>query len=202
MNDRPDRVSVAVLVSGAGSNLRALHAASLTADSPFRIVLVISNNSGSGGLAYAADHAIPTLHVSGRTHPDPGALDAELVRQLQAHQIELIVTAGYMKKVGPRVLAEYAGRILNIHPSLLPAHGGPGMYGAAVHRAVLAAGDRLSGPSVHLVTDEYDEGEIIGHQEVPVLDGDTPETLAARVLVAEHELLPMVVTELSRRLRR
>ncbi|MFG2818482.1 formyltransferase family protein [Kitasatospora sp. NPDC048365] len=157
----------------------------------------MSNNSGAGGLAYARAHGIPVRHLSGRTHPDADELDAALHATLVEHRVELIVTAGYLKKLGPRTLHAYAGRAVNIHPSLLPRHGGPGMYGEAVHRAVLAAGDRVSGASVHHLAGEYDQGAVIGRREVPVHPDDTVEALAARVLAAEHELLPAVVARLA-----
>ncbi|MEV6604472.1 phosphoribosylglycinamide formyltransferase [Kutzneria sp. NPDC051319] len=186
-------MQVAVLVSHGGSNFRALHWASSVVGARFAVCLAVSNNSLSGGLAYAREQNIPALHLSGRTHPAAAALDAALVDSLVACGADLVVTAGYMKKLGPLTLARYAGRIINIHPSLLPRHGGPGMYGLAVHQAVLASGDTVSGPSVHYVTADYDAGEVIAQREVPVLPSDTAETLAARVLVAEHQLLPEVV---------
>lgn len=185
---------VAVIASHAGSNLRALHRASLLADARFRIVLVISNNSDSGALRYARDNAIPARHLSGRTHDDP---DQAIRAALVEHAADLVVTAGYLKKVGPRTRAEFSGRIVNVHPALLPRHGGPGMYGEYVHRAVLDAGDPVSGASVHLVSDEYDTGQVIGQIEVPVQPGDTAQTLGARVLHAEHTLLPDVVRRIA-----
>lgn len=188
---------VAVLASHTGSNLRALHADAQQPDATFAVALVISNNSTSGALAYAREHHIPHAHLSGRTHPDPAALDAAILQTLHGHQIDLVVTAGYMKKLGPATLAAYQGRIVNIHPSLLPRHGGKGMYGMNVHQAVLAAGDIVSGASVHLVTADYDAGPVIAQQQVPVLATDTPQTLAARVLAAEHRLLPTVVRAMA-----
>lgn len=185
---------VAVIASHAGSNLRALHRVSLGADAHFRIVLVISNNSDSGALRYARDNAIPARHLSGRTHDDP---DEAIRAALVEHSAELVVTAGYLKKVGPRTRAEFSGRIINVHPALLPRHGGPGMYGEYVHRAVLDAGDPVSGASVHLVSDDYDTGQVIGRLEVPVRPGDTAQTLGARVLDAEHTLLPDVVGRIA-----
>ncbi|WP_043183130.1 phosphoribosylglycinamide formyltransferase [Streptomyces sp. NRRL F-5123] len=188
---------VAVLVSHTGSNLRALYEASKEPAAGYEIALVISNNSGSRGLAFARGHGIPAAHLSGRTHLDPGSLDDAVLALLDAHRTDLVVTAGYMKKVGPRTLAAYAGRIVNVHPALLPRHGGPGMYGAAVHQAVLDSGDRVTGPSVHYVTAEYDAGEVIARREVPVLPDDTAESLAGRVLEQEHLLLPAVVRAIA-----
>ena len=193
---------VAVLASHTGSNLRALHTAAQQPDTTFTIALIISNNRTSGALAYAQEHHIPHAHLSGRTHPEPAALDTAILQTLHQHQIDLLVTAGYMKKLGPATLAAYQGRILNIHPSLLPRHGGKGMYGMNVHQAVLAAGDTVSGASVHLVTADYDAGPVIAQRQVPVLVTDTPQTLAARVLAAEHHLLPTVVRAMATRYAR
>ncbi|WP_431956404.1 phosphoribosylglycinamide formyltransferase [Nocardia lijiangensis] len=193
------RLRVAVLASHYGSNLRALHGASLEGEARFGIALVIGNNSGSGALTYAREAGIPTVHMSGRTHPDPEELDEAMRAALVAHGTGLVVTAGYMKKLGPRVRQEFNGRIINIHPALLPLHGGKGMYGKAVHEAVLAAGDAVSGPTVHFVTEEYDAGGVIAQSEVPVLPDDTVESLAERVLAAEHLLLPAVVQIIATR---
>lgn len=189
------RLQVAVLASHNGSNLRALHQASLSADAGFGVALVVGNNSGSGALAYARDTGIPALHLSDRTHP--GQLDEAILSALTDHAVDLVVTAGYMKKLGPRVRAAYASRIINIHPALLPRHGGKGMYGKAVHESVLAAGDKVSGATVHILTDDYDTGPIIAQHQVPVLPGDTTDSLAERVLAAEHQLLPTVVQQIA-----
>jgi phosphoribosylglycinamide formyltransferase-1 len=189
--------NVAVLASHTGTNLRALISAARDDASAFDVVLVISNNSRSGALSHARESGIPVLHLSGRTHPDPEALDQHMHAALRSHGIELIVTAGYLKKIGPAVLSEYKGRIINIHPSLLPRHGGPGMYGRFVHEAVLANGDTVSGATVHEVTANYDEGQVIAQRQVPVLPGDTPDDLAARILPVEHALLVATVQNLA-----
>jgi phosphoribosylglycinamide formyltransferase-1 len=131
---------------------------------------------------------IPTCHVSAATHPDPDALDRAILGALREHGVELVVLAGYMRKLGPRTLAAYRGRILNIHPALLPRFGGPGMYGKRVHEAVLAAGETITGVTIHLVDEQYDAGPILAQREVPILPGDTSEALAARVLAEEHRL--------------
>jgi len=190
---------VAVFASHTGTNLRALHHASLETDAAFRISLVVSNNRESGALAYARACSIPFAHMSGVTHPDPVQLDAAICSHLDNHEINLIVTAGYMKKIGPRTLESYADRIINVHPSLLPRHGGKGMYGRAVHEAVLASDDHVSGVSVHVVTAEYDDGPVIGRRVVAVEPDDTVERLSQRVLKAEHLLLPEVVQDLAMR---
>ncbi|WP_301315693.1 phosphoribosylglycinamide formyltransferase [Nocardia amikacinitolerans] len=193
------RLRVAVLASGRGSNLRALHKASLEGEARFGVSLVIGNNSGAGAMEYAREVGIPAVHLSGRTHPDPDELDEAMRAALVAHGTGLVVTAGYMKKLGPRTRREFDSRIINVHPALLPRHGGKGMYGNAVHEAVLAAGDQVSGATVHFVTEDYDAGAIIAQSEVPVLADDTPESLAERVLAAEHLLLPTVVQIIATR---
>ena len=191
------KLRVGVLVSHHGSNLRALHQASLKPGAQFTVCAAISNNSRSAGLAYARDNAIPTQHLSGKTHLDPDYLDEAIRTMLVAHSVDWVITAGYLKKLGPQTLRQFSPRILNIHPALLPRHGGVGMYGLNVHRAVLAAGDRISGPSIHLVEGEYDTGRVLAQLEVPVLPKDTADSLAARVLEAEHTLLPRVVQQIA-----
>jgi phosphoribosylglycinamide formyltransferase-1 len=195
-------VKVAVLASHTGTNLRALSAAAVRPGSAFAVGLVISNNSGSGALGHARELGIPGAHLSGRTHPDPADLDQAMLTLLRQHGIGLVITAGYLKKLGPSVLAHYERRAINIHPSLLPRHGGPGMYGRRVHEAVLRAGDPVSGASIHWVTAHYDEGEVIARREVPVLADDDVESLAERVLSAEHALLPETVQALAAASRR
>ena len=116
-------------------------------------------------------------------------LDAEMLRLLRHHQAELVVLAGYMRKLGPKTLSEYHGHVVNIHPALLPKYGGQGMYGKRVHEAVLAAGERETGVTIHLVNEEYDQGPIIAQTRVPVLDTDTVEILSQRVLEVEHRFL-------------
>lgn len=178
-------IGIAVCISGRGSNLEALLDA--LPGTPGRVALVLSNRESAGGLALARSRGIAT-HVLA----DPRD-SAEWLAVLDAHAIELVVLAGFLALVPAPVVAAYRGRMVNIHPALLPRHGGPGMYGRRVHAAVLAAGDRESGATVHLVTEEYDQGPILGQARVPVLSDDTPDSLGARVLAAEHRLLPAAV---------
>jgi phosphoribosylglycinamide formyltransferase 1 len=177
---------VAVCVSGRGSNLAALLEA-LRPGAPAAVVLVLSNRPDAGALDHARRHQIPA-EVLADPH-DP----AEWLPRLERAGVDLIVLAGYLKLVPPEVVARYRGRIVNVHPALLPRFGGPGMYGRRVHEAVLASGARESGATVHLVDEVYDRGPILAQARVPVEPGDTPATLAARVLAAEHRLLPAVV---------
>ena len=177
---------VAVCVSGRGSNLAALLAA-LPAGGPVEVALVLSNRPDAGALDIARGHGIRTAVLAPSSDPD------QWLRPLETAGIDFIVLAGFLKQVPDAVVRAFGGRIINVHPALLPKHGGPGMYGLHVHRAVLAAGDTESGATVHLVTERYDEGPILGQARVPVLPGDTPESLATRVLEAEHRLLPAAV---------
>ncbi len=150
--------------------------------------VVISNNSASGALERARQAGIPGFHISARTHPDPENLDREVLTLLREHGVEVVCLAGYMKKVGPETLSAYAGRILNVHPALLPKYGGQGFYGEAVHAAVLAAGEAESGATVHLVDEVYDHGRILAQRIVAVGEEDSVDELAARVLEQEHLL--------------
>ena len=191
MSEREGPVRVAVLVSGGGTNLQALLDA--LHDSPLaRVARVISNRSDAGALARAGRAGVPTTVL--RDPGDPAELDSALAGA------ELVVLAGYLKLVDASVVARFRGRMINIHPALLPDFGGPGMYGRRVHEAVLASGAKESGVTVHFVDDAFDRGEIIAQERVRVDPGDTPDTLAARVLEAEHRLLPKVVLELAKEL--
>ncbi|WP_258183071.1 phosphoribosylglycinamide formyltransferase [Enhygromyxa salina] len=189
---------VAVLASGGGSNLQALIDAHERGDLPAPIVLVISNRAKAGALERARRHGIPAIHVGvGRRarrqdHGDPHARILELLRE---HRVEVVVLAGWLVLVDPGLLAAFPERVINIHPGPLPRFGGKGMYGLHVHEAVLAAGVKSSGPTVHLVNERYDEGPILAHVEVPVEPEDTAETLQRRVLRAEHGLLWRVLRE-------
>ena len=176
-----------VLVSGRGSNLEAILTARVPGIEP---VLVISNRPGVRALSVAAAQGVPA-RVLRRAEfgGDAQARDGAIGAALEAAGVELALLAGYDQLLRPSYFAAFTGRTINIHPSLLPAHGGAGMMGSAVHAAVLAAGDVESGATVHEVTAELDAGPILAQARVPVLDGDDAETLAARVLVAEHRLL-------------
>lgn len=191
-------MDIAVLASHFGSTLQAL----LDAHHAGRVVvtprLVISNNSGSEALRRAERAGIAAVHLSTATHPGPDELDRAIVATLEAHGIDLVVLAGYMKKLGRGVLERYSGRILNTHPALLPKFGGKGMYGLRVHEAVLAAGERESGATIHLVDDEYDTGPAIAQARVPVFPSDDAEALAERVQRVEKQLLVETLDALGR----
>ncbi len=186
----PAPLKIAVLVSGhgRGSNLGAIMAGCSSGEIDGTVELVIGTRTDSPALERARNAGIPTIVVSPRKYQDDEAgYAAALLRVLGKSEPGLICLAGYMLKLPDAVLEQYPGRVMNIHNALLPLFGGKGMYGENVHRAVLASGVKLSGCTVHFVDNQYDNGPIIVQSPVPILDADTPETLAARVLVQEHK---------------
>ncbi|TAG01408.1 MAG: phosphoribosylglycinamide formyltransferase [Burkholderiales bacterium] len=188
---------VAVLASGEGRTLQSLIDAIQTGALLAQICLVISNNRDSGALRRARESSIPTAYLSRTTHPDEGDLDAALHDALENSNCTVVVLAGYMRKLGAKVLSRYAGSILNPHPSLLPRHGGQGMYGQRVHEAVLASGDSETGVSVHFVDQGYDTGKVISQAVIAVERGETIESLEQRVRMLERRLLCRTLQELS-----
>ena len=183
------RTRIAVLASGGGSNLGALlaHHDLLGDARRSDVVAVLSDKADARALARARER-----HLAAIVMRDPTDADA-IVDQLDAVGVGLVVLAGYLRLVPAPLVARFRGRMINVHPALLPSFGGPGMYGLRIHRAVLDAGVRITGVTVHFVDEHYDRGPIIAQWPVPVLSSDTPERLAARVLRAEHALLPTVV---------
>jgi len=182
---------IAALGSGRGSNFKAILSAIQEKKIPAaRICLVISNNSSAGILETARASSLPAIHLSQKQHPSEELFVEALLTLLRKHDINLIILAGYMKRIHPRVVKAYRNRILNIHPALLPKFGGKGMYGRHVHEAVIQAGEEFSGATVHIVDEVYDHGPVVLQKRVPVAPEDTPETLAAKVLKIEHELYP------------
>ncbi len=190
-------MNIGFLASHGGSNMQAIIDACKAGRLSAVPVVVISNNGESRALERARNEGIPSYYLSGKTHPDPESLDQAILDVLILHKVDVVALAGYMKKLGPKTLAHFRGRILNIHPALLPKHGGKGMYGIRVHEAVIAAGETESGVTVHLVTEEYDRGPILAQVRVPVMPGDTPEALAERVLVQEHILYPATLQRIA-----
>ena len=184
----PIPIPIAVLASGRGSNLQALLDALAAPDAPGRVVLVVTNRADAGALAKARSAAVAT-HVTAADGQDA----EDLLGALRGADARIVVLAGWLKRVPDAVIAAYRGRLLNVHPALLPAFGGPGMYGHRVHEAVLASGARLTGVTVHLVDEQIDHGAILAQWPVPVRAGDTADTLAQRVLATEHRLLPAAV---------
>ena len=183
-----EKIKLGFLASGRGSNMLAIlndcKAGRLDAEP----AVVISNNAGAGALESARDAGIPAFHLSSATHEDESVLDQEITNALKSKAVDWVILAGYMKKIGPKLLEQFQGKIFNIHPSLLPEHGGKGMFGIHVHESVLASGDSETGVTIHLVDGEYDQGRVLAQEKVNVEEGDTPEVLAARVLKLEHRL--------------
>jgi formyltetrahydrofolate-dependent phosphoribosylglycinamide formyltransferase len=181
------KLNLVVLASGGGTNLQAIIDSIEAGKLDAQIKAVISNNSKSGALERARNHNITDIHLSHKQFATPEEFDQKLLSILKENEIDMIVLAGYMKMISPTVIRQYKNRIINIHPALLPSFGGKGMYGIHVHEAVIESGVKVSGVTVHLVDEIYDHGAIVMQKTVPVLDDDTPESLAERVLKVEHQ---------------
>lgn len=196
MTARTGPLRVAVLASGGGSNLQAImdYFRSAGEGRSADVVVVAANRASAGALDRARTAGVPAMVIA---DPADGAV---MTRLLESYRTECVALAGYLKLVPPEVTARWRGRIVNIHPALLPKFGGAGMYGRRVHEAVLAAGETESGATVHQVDDVYDRGAILAQERVPVMPGDTADTLAARVLTAEHHLYPRALDALARQL--
>lgn len=188
-------LNIAVLVSGGGTNLQALLDSQARGENPDgRITLVVASKPGVYALERAAQAGVESCVVRRKDYADSAAFDAALLEVLHSHQIDLVVLAGFLSVLGPSVIAAYPRRILNIHPALIPAFCGPGMYGLRPHQAALARGCKVTGATVHFVNEECDGGPILLQKAVEILPGDTPETLQKRVMVeAEWQLLPKAV---------
>ena len=187
---------LAVLASHEGTTLQAVLDACACQQLDAQVVLVVSNNSNAGALRRAKSAGVTTQHISGKTHGSAEAQDHALLAALMAAQPDWVLLLGYMKKLGDSTLAQFAGRILNTHPALLPKFGGKGYYGRKVHEAVLAAGETESGATVHFVEPEYDTGPPLSQIRVPVLPEDTVEQLEERVKAAEQKLLINTLADL------
>jgi len=196
MKQRENQVKVCVMVSGSGTNLQSLidtFPNDEYSSGPARVALVISDNPGAYGLERAGNAGIETAVISTKqfeTRQEFGAAHLELLAE---RGIELIVLAGYLKLIPENMIVAFRNRIINIHPALLPAFGGKGMYGSRVHEAVIESGVKLSGATVHFVDEKFDHGPILLQYPVQVYSSDTPEALAERILQYEHKLLPLAV---------
>jgi phosphoribosylglycinamide formyltransferase 1 len=191
-------VKLGVLGSGGGSNFQAVYEQTQPngiLHGLAEVTIVISNNSNAGILERARKAGIPIAHLSGYTHPNHRRLDTTIRQTLWKYRVELVILAGYMKKVGLLVRRAYPGYVLNIHPALdLKRFGGPGMYGLVVHEAVIASKVKFTGATVHLADQQYDHGQIVMQsRRIRVQPDDTPPTLAARVLIEEHKLYPRAI---------
>ncbi len=176
------------LASHTGKSLRAIVAAIAEGALEAEAVLVVSNNADAPALAFAREQGLPAKHLSATTEGSPEAADLAIAGAMDSAGADLIVMSGYLRKLGPETLRRFEGRVLNIHPALLPRHGGQGMYGRRVHEAVLRDGDDVTGATVHLVDSEYDHGPALFQAEIPVLADDTVDSLQARVMALEPEL--------------
>ena len=191
MDDTRGRVRVAVLISGAGSNMAALIDAGQRPDAPYEVVLVVSNDPDAGGVAIARAKNVGTVAIDHRPFgTDRAAHEAVIHAALDAERIEVVALAGYMRLLTPWLVGRWEGRMLNIHPSLLPNY--PGLN---THARAIAAGDAVAGCTVHLVSEGVDEGPVLARAEVPIVPGDTPQSLAQRVLTTEHRLYPEALAD-------
>ena len=188
---------IGVLASHQGTNFQAIASACQQGRVQANVALLICNNSDAPVMARARKSGVPTVHLSSLTHPSSDVLDESMHNHLADENIDLLVLAGYMKKLGPRVLEAYRDRIINVHPSLLPRHGGPGFYGSRVHQAVIESGDSETGATVHLVSDDYDMGKALLQEKITVKVDDTPDSLAERLHPIEHKLLIEVIQQFS-----
>lgn len=181
---------LAVFASGSGTNFQSMLDAIHRGDLSATPALCVSNTEEAGALDRARRHDVPTVVLDPDDYNQTATYSDDLLAVLEDHDVTFVALAGYLRKIPPAVVDAYRGRMTNIHPALLPAFGGAGMYGMRVHRAVLEYGVRWSGATVHLVDEEYDTGPIVLQEPVPVYPDDTPETLAERVLAVEHRLYP------------
>ena len=191
---------IAVFLSGKGSNLLSILDAIEAGKLNATVSLIVSNRPDAGGLEVGRSRGIPGVVFDRASYEDGERFGADMLQRLDEEKIDIIVLAGYLRKIPPTVLRAFRKRVVNIHPALLPKFGGKGMYGHFVHEAVIAAGESESGATVHYVDEIYDHGEIIARRACPVLPGDSPEDLAARVLIIEHQLYPEVLQSLSEEL--
>lgn len=191
---------VAVLLSGEGTSLENLFEKIEAGEVPARVSVVISSKADAGGLARARRRGVPAIAVPRKQYPDVTAFNDRLHEVLAQYPVDLVALLGFLSPFQSR--GRYDGRVINTHPALVPAFSGKGFYGRRVHEAVLARGCKVSGATVHLCDDEYDHGPILLQEAVPVLEDDTPETLAARVQAAERRLVPAAIRLLAERLGR
>lgn len=190
--------NIAVFASGSGSDMQSVIDGTLSGHIDGRVVAVVTNKDGIYAIERAKKHGIDCKTFKAKDYGDNESRDKAIIEYLNGYDVDLIVLAGYLAIVTPVLVDKYEGRIINIHPSLIPKHCGKGMYGLNVHRSVIESGDKVSGCTVHFVDYGADTGKIIAQEQVDVIDGDTPESLQARILEVEHVLLPNVVAQLCK----
>ena len=191
------KLNIGILASHDGSNLQAIVDACKAEIIIANPVVVISNNSKSGALKRAQSEGVPYFHVSKSLYSDDNEVDCQITQKLLQYKVDLVVLAGYMKRLGGLIVSTFEDRIINVHPSLLPKFGGKGMYGIKVHESVLAAGEHKTGVTIHKVQGEYDQGTVLAQVEVQVREDDTPCSLRDRVLIMEHDLYVKTLREIS-----
>jgi phosphoribosylglycinamide formyltransferase-1 len=193
---RQDTTNIAFFASGRGSNAEAIleniHLGNIVA----KPVLLITNNSKAEVLKHAEFFKVPWYHISNQTHPNEEKRVRFMLELLSFYDTDLLILAGYMKKIPNEIIEAYPNKIINIHPALLPKFGGKGMYGLNVHKAVIDSEEKITGATVHIVTDEYDQGRILAQQSIEIEEGDTPESLQKKVLKIEHTLFSKVIQDI------
>lgn len=190
-------MNITVFASHGGSDMQAIIDGCKAGKINASVVAMITNNEDSMAYERAGREGIDRYYLSHKEIPDEEELEQRMLEVLDSHQTDMIFLAGYMRKLGDSILRKYQNRVFNIHPALLPKYGGKGMYGIHVHEAVIAAGEKVSGVTIHRVNEQYDSGDIVAQTEVPVEAADTAETLAARVLKREHEFLVEIISEIA-----
>ncbi len=193
-----NKLNLAIFASHSGSNMQSIIDSVNNGSLFANIVCFITNNSNCFAMERAKKENIPSYHVSSKTHPDFTDYKDELLRIINYHKADIIILAGYMKLLPTEIIHSVNGKVLNIHPALLPNYGGDGMFGMNVHNAVIKAGEKESGVTIHLVDSEYDKGKILAQAKCPVFKEDTPSELAKRVLTLEHKLYPETIQRIVR----
>lgn len=186
-------MNLCVIASGKGSNLKAIIKASEKKIIDSKVVVVISNNSGSEALQTARKNKIPAIHLSAKLFQSQSEFDSALLELLRKCKIDLVCLAGYLKKLSPRVVKSYKNKIINIHPALLPAFGGDGMFGVKVHQSVIDSGNKISGVTVHFVDEEYDKGKIILQKRINIKKNEDAVSLEKRIRRIEHKIYPKAI---------
>lgn len=189
-------MNIAVFASHGGSDLQAIIDGCKNRKIDGKVCAVITNNSDALALERARKESIDNYHISANVYSNTDELDLKILEILESHNIDMIFLAGYLKKIGLSLLHKYDKRIFNIHPALLPKFGGKGMYGMNVHKAVIESKEKISGVTIHRVNDKYDSGDIVAQTQIDVLESDTPESLAAKILEREHTFLVEVVNDI------